>query len=46
MEMKNQRFISNYGQFKKNIVFKLEHRAGNIYFEKNKVKFDLLKEVK
>ena len=35
------RFISNYGQFKKNIVFKLEHRAGNIYFEKNKVKFDL-----
>ena len=35
------RFVPNYGQFKKNIVFKLEHNAGNIYFEKNKVKFDL-----
>lgn len=35
------RFVPNYGQFKKNVVFKLEHNAGNIYFEKNKVKFDL-----
>ena len=40
------RFISNYGQFKKNIVFKLEHSAGNIYFEKNKVKFDLFERAK
>ena len=40
------RFISNYGQFKENIVFKLEHRAGNIYFEKNKVKFDLFERAK
>ena len=40
------RFISNYGQFKKNIVFKLDHRAGNIYFEKNKVKFDLFERSK
>ena len=40
------RFISNYGQFKKNIIFKLEHNAGNIYFEKNKVKFDLFERVK
>ena len=36
------RFISNYGQFKENIVFKLEHRAGNIYFEKNKVKGEIV----
>ena len=37
----NPRFIANYGQFKSNIIFKLEHRAGNIYFEENKMKFDL-----
>ena len=37
----NPRFIPNYGQFKSNIIFKLEHRAGNIYFEENKMKFDL-----
>ena len=35
------RFVPNYGQFQKNISFKLEHNAGNIYFEKNKVKFNL-----
>ena len=34
-------FIKNKGQFHTNINFKLEHQAGNIYFEKNRIKYDL-----
>ena len=34
-------FIKNKGQFHSNISFKLEHQAGNIYFEKNRIKYDL-----
>ena len=40
------RFIANQGQFHKGVKFKLEHRAGNIYFEDNNVKFDLFEKDK
>jgi hypothetical protein len=42
----NPRFIANQGQFNKGVKFKLEHRAGNIYFENNNVKFDLFQKDK
>lgn len=42
----NPRFIANQGQFNKDVKFKLEHRAGNIYFENNNVKFDLFQKDK
>lgn len=35
------RFIKNEGQFHSNIDFKLNHNAGNIYFEKSRIKYDL-----
>ena len=37
MKMKNQGLFQTMDSLK-NIVFKLEHRAGNIYFEKKKSK--------
>ena len=40
------KFIKNLGQFHQNIQFKLEHNAGNIFFEKNGVRFDLFQKEK
>ena len=40
------KFIKNLGQFHQNIHFKLEHSAGNIYFERSGVRFDLFQKEK
>ena len=40
------KFIKNNGQFHENIDFKLQHNAGNIYFEKSSVKYDLFQKDK